>query len=138
LLLCPSVGWADDAATAVTGRQGDRPVKFAGGLGTYYEGLVIALLGDCHTENPRKATKEQWDNALKGDHLRVQFAKPRKFAVSGEPEEVDADEIVVPISASQAPDCVYVRSGDGYRAFAKYEYKICSFIQENLKSLADR
>lgn len=138
LLSCPTVGWADDTKkTTTTGRQGDRPVKFEGGLGTYYEGLVVALLGNCHSESgPTVATKERWEKALKGDHLRIQFAKPRRFAVTGEPAEVEAEEIVVPISASQAPDHIYVRSGKTYRAFAKYEFKICSFIQDNLKFLS--
>ncbi len=139
LLSLPVAVWADDAKTTAMGKQGDRPVKFEGGLGTYYEGLVVALLGNCHTENDaRIATKERWEKALKGDHLRIQFAKPRRFAVTGEPPEVEADEIVVPISASQIPDHIFVRSGNTYRAFAKYEYKICAFIQDSLKSLPRR
>ena len=139
LLFCPAVGWADDAKTIVTGSQGDRHLKFEGGLGTYYEGLVVALLGDCSSESGATvATKERWEKTLKGDHLRIQFAKPRRFMVTGEPPEVEADEILVPISASQAPDHILVRSGKTYRAFAKYRYNICSFIQNELKSLPAR
>jgi len=139
LLLCPIAAWGDDAVTTAKGRQGDRPVEFAGGRATYYEGLVVALLGNCHAESgPSAATKERWANALKGDHLRIQFARPRKFAVTGEPGEVEADEIVVPISAAQSPDYIHVRSGNTYRAFAKYEHRMCSFIQESLKSLPGR
>ena len=122
LLLCPAVGWADDAKTLATGRQGNRPMKFGGGLGTYYEGLVVALLGNCSSESGATvATKERWEKALKGDHLRIQFVKRRQFAVTGEPPEVVADEIVVPISASQSPDHIFVRNGSTYRAFAKFD-----------------
>ena len=96
LLLCPAVGWADDAKSTATGRQGDRALKFQGGLGTYYEGLVVALLGNCSTESGATvATQERWEKALKGDHLRIQFAKPRRFAVTGEPPEVAAEKTKV-------------------------------------------
>src|SRR5262245_51896634 len=91
LLLCPAVGSAE-AETAATGNQGGRTLKFGGGLGTYYEGLVVALLGNCSSESGATvATKERWEKALKGDHLRIHFAKPRRFAVTGEPPEVTAD-----------------------------------------------
>jgi hypothetical protein len=138
LLLCPVASWAEDAKTTVSGSQGDRPIKFAGGLGTYYEGLVVALLGNCTSESgDRVATNENWKKVLKGDHVRVQFAEPRKFGVTGE-REVEADEILVPISASRSPDHIFVRTGNTYRAFAKYDHKTCSFIQESLKALANR
>lgn len=137
LLLCPTVSWADDAKTTVSGRQGDRPIKFADNLGTYYEGLVVALPGNCSSASGA-ARKEQWEKALKGDHLRVEFAKPRKFTVTGDQKEVEAYQILVPISASKSPDHIFVRTGNTYTAFAKYQHKICAFIQDNLKELANR
>jgi hypothetical protein len=138
-LICPAVSWADDTKTTVSGRQGDRPLKFSDSLGTYYEGLVVALLGNCHSGGGAEETmKERCEKALKGDHLRVQFAKSRKFAVSGQPDGVEVDEIVVPISSSKSPDLIFVRTGNTYRWFSKYEHKICSFIQENLKELTNR
>jgi hypothetical protein len=121
----------------VSGRQGNRPIKFGDNLGTYYEGLVVALLGNC-TSASGAATKEQWEKALKGDHLRIEFARPRKFAVTGEQKEVEAYEILVPISASQSPDHIFVRTGNTYSAFAKYQHKMCKFIQDNLKDLPGR
>lgn len=134
LLLCPAVGAADDEATTVTGRQGERPLSFEGCLNTYYEGLIVALLGNCSSESgPTVATRERWEKALKGDHLCVSFGKPRRFAVTGLPPELDADEILVPISATQKPDHIFVRSGKRYRAFAKYEHKVCTLLQDSLK-----
>lgn len=139
VLFFPILVWAADAKTTVTGKQGDRKPKFVDSLGTYYEGLVVALLGNCSSESgPTIATKEGWEKALTRDHLLVQFAKPRLFMVTGEPPEVKADEIVVPISPSDSPDHIFVRTGKSYRAFAKYDHKICSFIQENLKLLLTR
>lgn len=133
LLLCPAIVLAEEK-TVTGGRQGDRAVKFEGGLGTFYEGLVVAVLGTCSVDG--EATKEQWDKALKADHLRVQFGKPRVFAVSVEKKEVEADEILITISATALPDAVLVRSGKTYRSFGKYDPKTCFFIQEQLKSLS--
>src|SRR4051812_14965716 len=73
LMLCPVVAWAEGARTVTTVRQGDRSRKFEGGLGTFYEGLVVAVLGTCSAD--AEATKDRWEEALKADHLRVQFAK---------------------------------------------------------------
>src|SRR6516225_2507213 len=98
LLLCPAVGWADDTKApgskavreaedkkaTVGGIQGGKPLKFADNLGTYYEGLVVALLGSCTSDSSLHAgTKDHWEKALKGDYLRVRFEKPRRFAVTG-------------------------------------------------------
>jgi hypothetical protein len=156
LLLCPAIGWADDTKApgskavreaedrkaAVGGIQGGKPLKFGDNLGTYYEGLVVALLGSCTSDSSlHVGKKEHWEKALKGDHLRVQFEKPRRFAVTGNRPggaEVEAYEILVPISASQGPDHIFVRTGNGYRAFTKYQFKIRKFIQDNLQELPGR
>ena len=75
LVAFPAFASAADADTVVAGRQQERPVSFEGGLATYYEGLVVALLGNCTSESgPWEATKERWDEFAKGEHLRVTFA----------------------------------------------------------------
>lgn len=135
LLFCPAIGWAEDGKATITGRQGGRPVSFAEGLATFYEGLVLAVVGTCSVDF--EGTQAQWDEALKAEHLRVQFAKPRTFAVSVESKEVAADEIVVTISAYDMPKAILIRSGQSYRSFTKYDPKICFFIQEQLKSLRE-
>jgi hypothetical protein len=38
-------------------------------------------------------------------------------------------------SAMQSPDFIFGRSGKTYRAFAKFQFKMCAFIQERLKEL---
>jgi hypothetical protein len=132
LVLIPGVGRAEDAAS-VTGRQDGRPVSFAAGLATFYEGLVLAVLGTCSVDT--EGTQEQWDEALKAHHLRVHFTRPRTFALSVESKEVAADEIVVTISGDDMPKAILVKSGQSYRSFTKYDPKTCFFIQEQLKSL---
>jgi hypothetical protein len=128
----PSPRGADETTTA-TGSVAGKPLKFGDNLGTHYEGLAIALLGSCSTENDaRIATKERWEKALSGDHLRVRFAKPRVFLVTGENPTADVEEILVPVSPT---DHVFIRKGDTYRAFAKFDPKTCGLIQESLKQL---
>jgi hypothetical protein len=98
--------------------------------------MVIALLGSCTTENDaRVATREHWEEALKEDHLRVKFTKPCLFSLTGDEQDSVIEEIVVPISASSAPNHLYIRTGEKYRAFAKYDFKTCAFLQEKLKEL---
>ena len=154
LLSCPAVCWADDTKApgskavreaedkkaTVGGIQGGKPLKFGDSLGTYYEGLVVALLGSCTSDSSlHVGTKEHWEKALKGNHLRLQFEKPRRFAVPQRPgEEVEADEILVPISASKIPDHIFVRTGNTYRGYTKYHHKICKFIQDELQELPGR
>lgn len=138
VLALPSLGVAAEISTAVTGRMGEKQVSFADGLGTYYEGLLVAVLGTCSVEADEKTATEGWKNALEESHLRVRFAKPRTFLVNVEMKEVEAEEILVPISAATMPSRIYVRNGKIYRAFAKHEPQICFFIQGRLKSLLEK
>jgi hypothetical protein len=138
LLAWPALVSAADSNTVVKGRMGDRQPTFADGLGTYYEGLLVAVLGTCSVEADEKTATEGWEKALEGDHLRVRFAKPRTFLVNVEKEEVEAEEILVPISVTSLPNRIYVRSGKSYRAFAKHETQICFFIQGRLKSMLEK
>lgn len=138
LPLVPALATAAETNTVVTGRMGDRQPTFADGLGTYYEGLLVAVLGTCSVEADEKTATEGWEKALKDDQLRVKFVKPRTFLVNVQQKEVEAEEILVPISASMLPNRIYVRNGKRYRAFAKHEPQICFFIQERLKAMVEK
>jgi hypothetical protein len=124
---------AADAKTTATVKLGGRKLTLAGGYITEYEGLVIALLGNCSFEiNAATATKERWEKALKGDHLRIRFAKPHTFEVTS---KVEAEEIIVTLSQTLMPNGVWVRNGNRYRGFTKYQLDICLFIQGRMKGL---
>jgi hypothetical protein len=103
--------------------------------------LAVALLGSCHTETTLHfGKKENWDEALKGDHILITFAKPRVFSVndqqdSAKESELEAAEILVPIGPNSSPKAIYVRSGERYRAFAKYEFQILDAFQKQLRSM---
>jgi hypothetical protein len=129
---------AADVNTVVAGQMGEKQVSFADGLGTYYEGLLVAVLGTCSVEADEKTATEGFKKAMEEGHLRVKFVKPRTFLVDVEQKEVEAEEILVPISAATMPDRIYVRNGKTYRAFAKHEPQICFFIQGRLKAMMER
>jgi len=138
LLLCSALAAAADTNTVVTGRMGEKQVSFADGLGTYYEGLLVAVLGTCSVEADEKTATEGFKKATEESHLRVRFAKARTFLVDVEEKKVEAEEILVPISAATMPDRIYVKNGKNYRAFAKHEPQICFFIQERLKGMIEK
>jgi hypothetical protein len=122
---------AEEKPAETTGWDGGK-VTFEGNAGTRREGLVVFLLGSCTAGGQDDKAKGEFEQALKENHLRVRFAKPRAFAVTGKPSTVQADEIVVPMSGA-SPYRIYVRSGETYLWYAKYDYKTWSFVQDALK-----
>jgi hypothetical protein len=141
MLILPSAGLSAAENTTVTQMIEGRQLTFGGSLKTKFEGLAVALLGSCHTETTLVAgKKELWVEALKGDHILVAFAKPRVFMVndqqdSGKESELHASQILVPIGPYSSPKQIYVRSGDRYRTFSKYEFQISEAFQKQLQNM---
>ena len=137
VLTCPVLCGTDDA-TAVNGRQGDRPYPFRRGAATQAEGLALALLGSCRAEADKAvAWKERWEAILQhDDHLRIAFPKPRRLATSVGEKEFTASEILLPMSMGKhgaRPKYILVRNGDEYAAFAEYDQDLCAALQEVLR-----
>src|SRR4051812_8451851 len=101
VLILPCAGLSAAENTTVTQRIGDRQLTFGGRGKTKFAGLTVALLGSCSAETTLHfGNKEHWDEALKGDHLLVRFAKPQVFPWndprdSGKETELHASEILV-------------------------------------------
>lgn len=80
---------------------------------------VIEFLGSCSTETaPRGGgdyTKDDWKTARSGEHFHIVFCKPQTVRVMDAP--VAVDELVFSSGA------IWVRSGDKFRRFAKYDFK---------------
>ena len=130
LLLCASVSRAADEQTQVTALQGTKRLTFEGGLATQAEGLTLALLGNCAADGGDRA-REYWDRSLKGDHVRVRYARPRLFTLTGEQRNVWVDEIVVSVSPERAePTYVVVRKGNEYHWYSKYDHETLSQFQK--------
>ncbi len=72
--------------------------------------------------------------------MLVTFAKPHEFTVSDQQDsakedELKADEILIPIGPYESPPQIYVRNGDHYRSFSKYDFQISSAFQKELQNL---
>jgi hypothetical protein len=114
----------------VTARQGAKRFTFEGGLATQAEGLTLALLGNCAADGSEHA-KEYWDKSLEGDHVRVRYAKPRLFTLTGEHPNVWVDEIVVSVSSERwEPPYVVVRTGKEYHWYSKYDHETLSAFKK--------
>jgi hypothetical protein len=137
MLMVAGSAFAAEDTTKVVQRLGDRNLTFGGGLNTKFEGLVVALLGSCHAETTlHVGNQEQWDKALAGNHVRVTFAKPRTFEVTGGGVEVvTVLEILAPIGPAQRPDHVFVRNGEQIHAFSKFEWSICTALMKELEQI---
>ena len=113
----------------VTGIQGGRNVSFAGGADTVMQGLIVALLGSSNVEH--ETTKEQWDELLKKEHLRVRFARPQVLATDVEGEKsYKTSEILVAVSPTHLANRLLIRCGDKYHAFGKYDGHIAVLLKD--------
>lgn len=118
-LLALAAAPAVESGASVTGRPGGRARTFAHGLDTTIEGLVLTLLGTCSVE--RDATRQEWDEALQGEHLRVRYPRPRILTANVERHRFEAVELLLTGSATTPPRYIFVRSGDSYRALSKFD-----------------
>jgi RNA polymerase sigma factor (sigma-70 family) len=118
----------------VTIYQGKREIGFSPGRSTHLEGLALAVLGTSKVAN--QVTKDEWTEALRGDHFRIVYAEPRAVGVStGDSSLVLlVFEIVLPVSAEEPPMSILVRCGDGYRGFAKHQPQEAKLLQNLLRS----
>lgn len=121
---------AVESETCVTGRQGGRPVTFGHGLSTAMEGLVLTLLGTCSVE--REASRQEWDAALQGEHLRVRYPRPRALTANLERPRFEAVELLLTGSATTMPRYLYVRHGDSYRALSKFDGYLWIVLSQRL------
>jgi hypothetical protein len=141
MLILPGAGLSAAENTTVTQRLDGRRLTYGGSLKTKFEGLALTLLGSCHAETTLHfGKKEHWDEAAKGDHILIVFAKPRLFSMndqqnSEKESELEAAEILIPIGPNSSPKQIYIRNGDRYRAFSKYEFQICDMFQKQLQNM---
>jgi hypothetical protein len=120
-----------------TGLQSGRELKLSAGLATYVEGMALALLGGCSVRG--EENKEAWSNALKSDHLKITYPKPRPVGVSsgGEDEVLEVSEILLPMSDRQLPEGILVHCGARYQRYGKYWPLEAIRLQNLLKGLKE-
>ena len=77
----------------------------------------------------RYANDTAWSAAQRGPHIRISFPEPRfvRFTFStigpAKDQEVEVQDLLIPMSLKRFPMYLYVRSNGRIRAFGKYRYE---------------
>jgi hypothetical protein len=90
---------------------------------------ALKMLASCHSSCP--STEKDFESLFRQCHLHVKFAKPREVVVQ-RTEKVKVDELIVSFPTNIGG--IWVRSGDDYRYFTKFEHENCLAINELLKA----
>jgi hypothetical protein len=116
ILVSAAVARGEDDAPKVTGTLDGKQLKFPDKGVADGVKATVALLASCHDESLFEA--DELKKALKGDHIRLVFAKPISAEVMG--KKVEFSELVFrrPLNTG----VFWVRAGDKWRRYAKYEF----------------
>jgi hypothetical protein len=132
VLLAPAPKSADPALAIVTGKTGDRDVRYVDSLGTTVQGMAIILVGN--SSFVRDGKEEDYDVALKKEHIRVQFPKPYALRAIGDDEQktYEVAEIVIRFADARDPGGVLVKASGKYYHFAKYDGALWVALQQRV------
>jgi hypothetical protein len=89
----------------------------------------LKLLASCSSACP--SSEKDFQSLFRQCHLHVKFATAREVKARGG-EKVKVDELIVSFPTNTGG--IWVRSGEDYRYFTKFEYEHCLAIHELLKS----
>jgi hypothetical protein len=89
---------------------------------------AVKMLASCSSSCP--SSEKDVESLFKQCHLHVKFAKPRE--VTADRKKIKVDELIVSFPTNTGG--IWVRSGDDYRYFTKFEYGPCLEIHELLKA----
>ncbi len=117
VLLVASVALATEKTPAGTGIIDGTKVVFPEKSLAEGEKAVSGLLQSCHDESLFRA--EELEKARKGDHIRLTFPKPIKATVMN--ETIEFSEVVFRLPMNTG--VFWVRSGEKWRRFSKYEFQ---------------
>jgi hypothetical protein len=87
------------------------------------------MLASCHSSCA--SSEKDFDSLLRQCHLHVKFAKPREVAVR-DGIKIKVDELIISFPTNTGG--IWVRSGEDYHMFTKFEYEIVLEIYELLKA----
>jgi RNA polymerase sigma factor (sigma-70 family) len=126
---------APHAPVTVSIRKGKLEEKAADGLMMLLEGLSLAVLGTCSVESA--ATKQQWNDALRGDHIHIVYEVVRQVSISTAigGKLMAASEILVPISADDGPGRILVRSGQAYIGLTKHQTREAQLLRDRFREI---
>ena len=87
------------------------------------------MLSSCHSSCP--SAEKDFESLFRQCHLHVKFPKAREVAVK-EGKKVTVDELIISFPTNTGG--IWVRSGNEYRYFTKFECEPCLAIHELLKA----
>jgi hypothetical protein len=90
---------------------------------------AIKLLSSCHSSCASK--EDDFEKIFRQCHLHVKFSKPQKVT-AGPTQKMKVDELVVSFPTNTGG--IWVRSGEDYNYFTKFEYKHCLALHELMKA----
>jgi hypothetical protein len=89
---------------------------------------AIKLLASCSSSCP--SSEKDFQSLSKQCHLHVKFAKPRE--VTADRREIKVDELIVSFPTKTGG--IWVRTGEDYHYFTKFQHEHCLEIHELLKA----
>ena len=90
--------------------------------------VAVKMLASCSSSCP--SSEKDFESLFKQCHLHVKFAKPRE--VTADRKKIKVDELIVSFPTNTGG--IWVRTGEDYHYFTKFEHEPCLEIQELLKA----
>ena len=89
---------------------------------------AVKMLASCSSSCP--SSEKDFESLFKQCHLHVRFAKPRE--VTADRKKIKVDELIVSFPTNTGG--IWVRTGEDYHYFTKFEHEPCLEIHELLKA----
>jgi len=91
---------------------------------------AVKMLGSCSSSC--SSSEKDFESLFRQCHLHVKFAKPREVALKKEGKKIKVDEFIVSFPTNTGG--IWVRTGEDYHYFTKFECEPCLEINELLKA----
>ena len=89
---------------------------------------AVKMLASCSSSCP--SSEKDFESLFKQCHLHVKFAKPRE--VTADRKKIKVDELIVTFPTNTGG--IWVRTGEDYHYFTKFQHEPCLEIHELLKA----
>ena len=89
---------------------------------------AVRMLASCSSSCP--SSEKDFESLFKQCHLHVKFAKPRE--VTADRKKIRVDELIVSFPTNTGG--IWVRTGEDYHYFTKFQHEPCLEIHELLKA----
>ena len=89
---------------------------------------AVKMLASCSSSCP--SSEKDFESLFKQCHLHVKFARPREL--TADRKKVKVDELIVSLPTNTGG--IWVRTGEDYHYFTKFQHEPCLEIHELLKA----